>query len=48
MVYNITQSQYDKIQKFAEEQKKNPPKYQLFSGNCVLFAYKALKQAELK
>ena len=48
MVYDITQSQYDKIQKFAEEQKKNPPKYQLFSGNCVLFAYKALKQADLK
>lgn len=47
MVYHISQRQYDKIKAYAEEQKANPPKYNLFSGNCVVFAYKALKQAEL-
>lgn len=48
MVYHISQKQYDKIKAYADEQKKNPPKYQIFSGNCVLFAYKAMKQAGLK
>lgn len=48
LVYNITQKQYDKIKEFAEKQKENPPKYDLFSSNCVIFAYKALKKADLK
>lgn len=48
LVYNITQKQYDKIKEFAEKQKANPPKYDLFSNNCVIFAYKALKKADLK
>ena len=47
MVYNISRRQYDKIKTYAEEQTANPPNYSLFSTNCVAFAYKALKQAEL-
>ena len=48
MVYHITQKQYDKIKNYAEKEKANPPKYSIFSGNCVVFAYKALRQADLK
>lgn len=48
MVYNITPKQYDKIKSYVEKEKANPPKYSIFSGNCVVFAYKALRQADLK
>lgn len=48
MVYHITPKQYDKIKSYVEKEKANPPKYNLFSGNCVVFAYKALRQADLK
>lgn len=48
MVYHITPEQYDKIKSYAEKEKANPPKYSIFSGNCVVFAYKALRQADLK
>ena len=48
MVYDISQKQYDKIKAYAEKTKANPPKYNLFLNNCVLFAYKSLHQADLK
>lgn len=48
LVYHITESQYKKIESFAEAAKANPPKYNILSNNCVCFTYKALKQADLK
>ncbi|MBR1778200.1 MAG: hypothetical protein IJ752_06425 [Alphaproteobacteria bacterium] len=48
MIYSISQQQYDKIKAFAEKQKENPPNYGIFSSNCVIFAYAALRQADLK
>lgn len=48
MVYNITPQQYDKIKAYVEKEKANPPKYSFLSANCVVFAYKALRQADLK
>ena len=48
MVYRITPDQYDKIKSYVEKEKAHPPKYNIFSKNCVVFAYKALYQAGLK
>ena len=48
LVYNITEEQYKKIEKFAEDAKANPPKYNILTNNCVCFAYNALRQAEVK
>ena len=47
LVYNIPESQYKKIESYAEAAKANPPKYNILSNNCVCFTYKALKQADL-
>lgn len=46
--YNITRAQYDAVKKYAETAVKNPPKYNIWTNNCVIFSYKALKQAGLK
>ena len=48
MIYRISQKQYDSIKAYAEKEKANPPKYGILSSNCVIFAYKALRQADLK
>lgn len=48
LVYRITRSQYDAVREYADTAVKNPPKYNIWTGNCVIFAYKALKRADLK
>lgn len=48
LVYHITRSQYDAVRKYAETAVEKPPKYNIWTSNCVIFAYKALKQADLK
>lgn len=48
LVYHITKKQYDAIHRYAEKNKETPPLYNMFTSNCALFAYKALKQADLK
>lgn len=48
LVYHITQKQYDKIRAFADKSEKNPPKYNILTSNCVVFAYEALKKADLR
>lgn len=48
LVYNITEEQYAKIEKFAEKAKANPPGYNILANNCVCFTYNALRQADLQ
>jgi hypothetical protein len=46
--YNITKSQYDKIQTFVKSWQKDTPKYVLGLNNCVTFAMKAARSAGIK
>lgn len=48
LVYHLSESQYQKIEAYAEKCKANPPKYNILTNNCVCFAYNALKKAGLK
>lgn len=48
IIYKISRAQYDKIKEFTEAAKKNPPRYNILTSNCVNFTYAALRQADLK